>query len=242
MLTRGKSEAPTRPSRFYKTALARAADAGGFIVALDGRSVRTPGGAVLLLPTQALAELIAGEWAAQTDVIVIPKMPATRLAFTTVDLAPGARDGLADLAARFAASDLLCYFADAPEALLARETDHWGPMLTWAETALGLAFVRATGVVHQPQPPQTVEKVRALAAALDDFALTALAHAAGLFGSAILALALQRGELTGDAAFDLSRLDEAFQEERWGVDEDAAVRTAGLRADARMLERWFRSL
>ena len=242
MLTRGKSEAPTRPKRFYTEAAVRPFDGGGFGVTLDARNVKTPAGAVLTLPTRALAELIAAEWAAQAEVIVIPAMPATRLAFTTVDLAPDARGPLADQVAGFAASDLLCYFVEGPETLLERELAHWAPVLDWADRELDLRFIRTTGILHQPQPPETVDRVRALAAGLDDFGLVGVAHAAGLFGSAILALALQRGELTGEAAFDLSRLDEAFQEERWGVDEEAAARTAGMRADAVMLGKWFEAL
>ena len=242
MLTRGKSEPPYRPKRFYKQAAAQPFDGGGFGVTLDGRAVRSPAGAVLTLPTAALVELIAAEWEAQAEFIVIPAMPATRLAFTTVDLASDARGPLADQLGDFAGSDLLCYFVEGPDSLLDRQIAHWGPVLDWATRDLGLSFIRATGIVHQPQPPETTAKVRALATALDDFSLTGVAHAAGLFGSAILALALQRGELTGEAAFDLSRLDEAFQEERWGVDEEAAVRTAAMQAEASMLGKWFLAL
>ena len=84
--------------------------------------------------------------------------------------------------------------------------------------------------------------MHALALDLDDFGLSALAHAAGLFGSAVLALALQRGRLSGQAAHDLARLDEAWQEKQWGVDGEAAIRTEGRLAEALWLERWFRAL
>jgi chaperone required for assembly of F1-ATPase len=241
MLTRGKPQPPDRPKRFYKEASPGPVD-GGFGVLLDGRPVRTPAGARLALPTPALGELLAEEWAAQKDVIVLAQMPATRLAFTTADRAADAREALADSVAAYAGSDLLAYFAEGPESLLERQLSHWGPVLAWAEADLDLHFTRAVGVIHQPQPAATTGRVKALALALDDYRLTGLAHAAALFGSAILALALQRGELSGQAAFDLSRLDEAFQEERWGVDEEAAVRAAAMRAEALMLERWFKAL
>jgi chaperone required for assembly of F1-ATPase len=235
------SESNDKPHRFYK-AVAVAAVADRFQVELDGRAAKTPGGARLGAPTEALASLLAQEWRDQGERIDMGAMPTTRLAFTALDRTPTAREAVAGEVARYAGSDLLCYFAQDPPALLDREVAHWGPVLDWAETRLGLHFVRATGIVHRPQPPETVARVAALASELDDFALTGLAFAAGLFGSAVLAFALQRGQLTGEAVFDLSRLDEAFQEERWGVDAEAAERTAGLRAEALMLERWFAAL
>ena len=96
--------------------------------------------------------------------------------------------------------------------------------------------------MHREQPPETLARVRALALGLDDFGLAGLAFGASLFGSAVLAIGLQRAWLAGDEAFERSRVDEAFQEEKWGVDEEAAERTERLRAEARMLERWFRGL
>jgi len=241
MLTRGKAQSAELPRRFYREAAAGPVD-GGHGVLLDGRPVRTPQGLRMVLPTAALGALVAAEWESQGERIAIGDMPATRLAFTTLDAAANARAALADDVARWAGSDALCYFADRPDALVERELLHWGPVIDWAQTALELQLVRVTGVVHQPQPPETIAKVRALAAALDDFRLTGLAMAASLFGSAILALALERGELTGEAAFALSRLDEAFQEELWGVDAEAAERTARMGTEALMLERWFRAL
>jgi chaperone required for assembly of F1-ATPase len=241
MLTRAKPQPMERPKRFYKAAEAGVVD-GGFGVLLDGRPVRTPAGVRLVLPHKALAELLAEEWAAQGEHIVIDAMHATRLAFTAADRAADVRDAIAEGVAGYAGSELLCYFAEGPESLLERQLAHWGPVLEWAGRELDLHFNRAVGIIHQPQPEATTQRVKALALELDDFALTGLAHAAALFQSAVLALALQRGELTGQAAFDLSRLDETFQEERWGVDEEAAARTAALRAEAVMLERWFKAL
>lgn len=241
MLTRGKSQPPTRPRRFYAAAGMGVLE-GGFSVLLDGRPVRTPGGVKLVLPTSALAQLIAAEWGLQGDHIVLPDMPMTQLAYTAVDRAADAREALADELARYTGSDLLCYLAEGPTALVERELAHWGPVLDWAQAELGLGLARTTGVIHQPQPPAALERARALALELDDFNLTGLIVAAGLFGSAVLALALHRGQLTGEAAFELSRLDDAFQEQQWGVDADAAARTAGLRREALALEKWFGAL
>jgi chaperone required for assembly of F1-ATPase len=241
MLTRAKPAAAERPKRFYKTAEPGPVD-GGFGVLLDGRAVRAPSGARLALPTAALAALAAGEWAAQGEHIVLPDMPVTRLAFTAVDRTPHARDAIAIEIAGRAGADALCYFADGPESLVELETARWGPLLDWAAEALGLELVRVSGLMHRPQPEASLQRVEALALALPDFALTGLVNAAGLYGSAVLAFALERGRLGGEEALELSRLDEAFQEARWGVDAEAAARTAHMRRDAAVLEQWFAAL
>jgi chaperone required for assembly of F1-ATPase len=215
---------------------------GGFTVMLDGRTLRGPKGSPTVLPTQALADEVAGEWAGQGEHLHLAAMHATRLANTAVEQIPQAREATAQAIADYAASDLLCYFALAPAGLVARQTERWGPILDRAEAELRLRFIRAAGVVHQAQPPETLAKVRSIALAVDDFRLTGLAFGAALFGSAVLSIALMRGWLSGEAAFDASRLDEAWQEEKWGVDDEAAQRTERLCGEAAMLERWFRGL
>jgi chaperone required for assembly of F1-ATPase len=215
---------------------------GGFTVMLDGRTLRGPKGALTVLPTEALAAQVAEEWAGQGEELNLAAMHGTRLANTAIESIPQAREATAEAIADYAASDLLCYYALDPAGLVARQTELWGPILERAEAEAGLRFIRAAGVVHQTQPPETLAKVRAIALAADDFGLTGLAFGAALFGSAVLSIALQRAWLSGEAAFDLSRLDEAWQEEKWGVDDEAAQRTARLRGEAAMLERWFRGL
>jgi chaperone required for assembly of F1-ATPase len=215
---------------------------GGFTVMLDSRALRGPKGAQVVLPTQALAGQVAAEWAAQGQTLDLARMHATRLANTAIESVPQAREATAQAIADYAASDLLCYFAVEPEDLLARQERLWGPVLDRAETEGGLRFVRAAGIVHQAQPAETLAQVKALALDLDDFGLTGLAFGAALFGSAVLAIAVRRGWLSGEQAFDLSRLDEAWQEEKWGVDAEAAERTARLRGEATMLQHWFEGL
>lgn len=240
-MKRGFQEASDRPRRFYKAVSIAEAD-GGYAILLDARQVRGPRGGKLISPTRALAEVIADEWEGQGEFLDVPGMHATRLANTAIDSIPQAREATAQSVADYASSDLLCYFAEDPEALVARQTAEWEPVLQRAERELGLSFVRAAGIIHRPQPAPTLLRVRDLAAGLDDFRLAGVAFGASLFGSAVLALALHHGWLDGAQALTLSRLDEIFQEEAWGIDEEAAERVARLSIEAAMLETWFRAL
>lgn len=240
-MARGYREAVDKPRRFYKS-VEVVPEAGGFAVRLDGRPVRTPKGALLALPTESLARQVAEEWQGQGEVLEIARMHATRLANTAIDAIPAAREETAQSVASYAASDLLCYFAEEPQGLVQLQSRHWEPVLQWIEAEVKLSFIRAAGIRHEPQPAATLARVQEMALALDDFGLAGLAFGAALFGSAILAIALQHGWLSGEQAFGLSRLDEAWQEERWGVDAEAAERTERLRTEAAMLGRWFRGL
>ena len=232
-----------RMRRFYTAVDVAPADGGGFAVRLDRRQPRSPQGQPLVLPTEALAQLVAGEWAAQGENILPETMPATRLAWGALALADaGVRQGAVARVAGFAESDLVCYFADGPAPLVERQERRWGAVIDWAGATLGASFHRTQGVIHQPQPPATIARIEALAVAESDFALAGLAASAALFGSAILAFALRHGELTAEAAFELSRLDETFQEERWGVDAQAAARADAMATEAVMLGAWFAAL
>lgn len=240
-MPKGFHEPTEKPRRFYKSVEVAEA-AGGHAVLLDGRVLKTPGGARLILPTAALAHQVAEEWAAQGETIELAQMHASRLANTAIDSIGQAREATADQVARYAGSDLVLYYAEEPEGLVLRQRELWGPVLDRIEKDARLSFVRASGIIHQEQPSESLAGVREIALALDDFALAGLAFGAALFGSAILAIGLQRGWLGGEQAYELSRLDEAWQEERWGVDEEAAERAERLRTESRMLERWFRAL
>jgi chaperone required for assembly of F1-ATPase len=240
-LRKGFHEPAEKPRKFYKT-VSVAEVAGGWQVQLDQRNLRTPKAQLMVLPTRAIAELVAGEWAAQTDVIEMATMHATRLANTAIETIGGSREGVADQIADYAGSDLVCYFAEQPTELVSRQEAAWDPILAKAEAEEGLRFERCTGIIHRDQPAETLTKVRELALSLDDFALAGLAFGVPLFGSAVLAIGVLRGWLGGEEAYELSRIDEAFQEATWGVDEEAAERTARLRIEAQMLDRWFRAL
>jgi chaperone required for assembly of F1-ATPase len=222
------SSTSDRPRRFYKVVRAAPRD-GGYTVLLDGRGARTPAGAPLVVPTQALADLLAAEWDVQAEQINLSAMPANRLASTVIDRTAAAGAAVAAEVARYAGSDVICYFAEAPSTLVEAQVARWGPLLDWARDALGVELHHVAGVIPRTQPAEA-------------FTQAGVAFATPLFGSAILALALQRGQLHADAAFDLSRLEQAYQEARWGVDAEAVERTAGQREEARMVGRWFEAL
>lgn len=205
---------------------------GGFGLIWQGRRLHTPRRQALVFPTRALAEL-----AAEPGQELIT--PALRMAFTAVDRVSATRDAVAQQIADFAGSDVLCYWADQPEWLYVRQREAWAHWLGWAAAVLTFELRSTRGIVHVAQPPEALARVKALALELDDFRLTGLAAATSLFGSAILAFAVERAKLSGEKALAVSRLDEAVQAEQWGVDAEAAARNAALEDEARFLERWF---
>jgi chaperone required for assembly of F1-ATPase len=238
---KGFKESEERVKRFWKEAgVAQVED--GWAVVLDGRTPKTPAHRKLVLPTQASAQLVADEWAAQGEFLDAGTMPATRLASTAIDRVVEVMEAVADEITAYAGNDLTCYLAEVPQSLVERQEREWGAWRNWAETTHGIKLVPVNGIIHQPQDQASLDKVKALALSMDHFQLSCLAMAVPLLGSAILGLALQQGAISGAEAYDLSRLDEAFTEERWGVDEEASARTAAQREETVMLERWFKAL
>lgn len=235
-------QSPDRISRFWTEATVGPHADGGWAVLLDGRTPKTPDKAALVLPTQSAAQLVADEWAAQGKFLDPSTMPATRLASTAIDRIGQAREPVADEIAAYAGSDVVCYLAEHPTPLVERQAREWGPWRDWAAREMGVALEPVAGIVHRPQSPDAIARVKAHALSLDDFRLTGLATAVPLLGSAVLALAVEQGALGGGTAFDLSRIDELFQEEQWGVDAEAAERTEARREEAQLLDLWFRAL
>lgn len=235
-------QSPDRISRFWKDVSVGPHVDGGWAVLLDGRTPKTPDKAVLVLPSEAAARMVADEWAAQGQFLDPSTMPSTRLASTAIDRIGQAREAVADEIAAFAGSDVVCYLAEHPTPLVERQQREWGPWRDWAAREMGVALEPVAGIVHRPQSPDAIARVKAHALSLDDFRLTGLATVVPLLGSAVLALAVEQGALKGDAAFDLSRIDEQFQEDQWGVDAEAAERTQARRDEADLLDRWFRTL
>lgn len=215
--------------RFWKAATVVAVETG-FEVALDGRRVKTPAKSPLILPTRALAEAVAAEWQAQETTIAPESMPCTRSANAAIDKVTPQRTEVAQLIAAYGDSDLLCYRAEGPEALVARQAKAWDPMLDWAASALGARLSVAAGVIHIAQPAESLAVLDAAVAEFDAFELTALHDLVALSGSLVLGLAASHGVAPAEDLWNLSRVDEDWQVELWGADEEAAENAALRRA------------
>ncbi|MDO9418885.1 ATP12 family chaperone protein [Pararhizobium sp.] len=214
------------PKRFYKeVSIGQGAD--GHQVLLDGRPVRTPAKHALAVPTTALAELLRAEWAAQVDVINPALMPVTRLVNTAIDGVATDPQAVFEDILRFSGTDLLCYRAASPEELVARQADLWDPVISFAASSLGARFILIEGVMHREQPR---EAVAAFAVTLKKFdspiALACLHTITTLTGSAILAVAFAEGEIDAAEVWSLAHLDEDWQIDLWGTDDEAEARRA----------------
>lgn len=204
--------------RFWK-AVTVIAEAGGHAIALDGRPVRTPGRLPLALPNAALAEAVADEWRAVGDEIDPRAMPLTGLANAAIERIPVDFEAFADGLAAYAESDLLCYRAEGPESLVARQAAAWDPLLDWASTAYGVRFVVTTGIIHRPQPGETLARLRAAVRGYGPFKLAALSPIVTISGSLIAGLALAERAAAPEAIWLAAELDEDWQAEQWGEDE-----------------------
>ena len=209
------------PKRFWTRAEVVARD-GGFAVDLDDRAVKTPYETPLILPTRGLAELVAAEWQAQTDRIDPTTMPATRAANSAIDKVTPQREAVAAMLSAYGENDLLCYRADGPEELVARQAEAWDPWLEWSRQALDAPLRVTTGIMPIEQPPDSLDRLRAQVDRLDAWELTGFHDLVQLSGSLVLALAVARRKLEADDAWQISRVDERFQAEQWGEDEEAA--------------------
>ena len=200
------------------------------MILLDGKKIKTPMRKTLALPSRALADAIAEEWRGQGEKIIPATMPLTKIANTAIDRAAGNDVAVVTGIAAYA-NDLLCYRAEAPDDLAARQNELWDPLLDWAAERHGILLRCAVGITHIEQPEESVAAVRAALAAHDAFVLTALHTAATICGSVILVLALADGRLNAEEAFALSQLDEQYQAEKWGTDAEAAKRSVALAAE-----------
>lgn len=219
--------------RFWTTVAVDAAPDGGYGIRLDARPVRTPAKAPLVLPTRPLAEAVAAEWQAQGQVIDTHTMPFTRSANAAIDKVATQFDEVADLIAAYGESDLLCYRATEPERLAARQHAAWQPLLDWANARYDAPLVVTRGVAPVAQPPESVARLRAAVQRLDPFRLTALHDLVGISGSLVIGLAAGENAYAADALWTWSRIDEDWQAELWGQDDEAAA--AGLRKRADFL-------
>jgi len=237
-MSKARAENRPLPKRFYAEA-GVVSEEGGHLVALDGRPVKTPARRNLAAPTTELAGVIAQEWAAQVEEIDPSTMPLTRLAHVAIDRMPEARDAVARDIARFAQTDLLSHRSE-DEALAARQREEWDPFLSWAGTALDAPLKATDSLLALEQPEASLKALEAQAGALDDWRLTGLASATPMLGSIVLAFALLHEEVGSARAFEISRLEERFQNDRWGEDAEAVARAAAMLRDLSAVERLFR--
>jgi chaperone required for assembly of F1-ATPase len=212
--------------RFYK-----AVDVVDGAIRLDGRAVKTPARNPLHLPTPQLADAVAAEWEAQGESIDPRTMPLTGLSNAAIDrVAPNPATFAAPLAA-YAETDLLCYRADGPDGLVERQAQLWNPLLAWAQSRYDVGFTVTTGIIHAPQPEETVRRLGEALVARDAFALAAMSPLVTIGGSLVTALALAENAIGAAAAFDATHLDELWQAELWGEDPLAIAAREARRAD-----------
>ena len=227
--------------RFFE-AVDVATEDNGYSVRLDGRSVRTPEGSEVLLPTLKLAELIALEWSAQEDDIKPLSMPLMRLACTALDKVAPVREQVIEQLVRYGESDLLCYRAERPDDLVRLQSESWQPILDWLQEKKSVSLNVTSGIIHISQPEDSLLKLSQLISEYDDFKLSALGELTQLTGSLSLGLACLDGRIEGAYAFEASQLDEDWQAEQWGHDYEAIDRRKNLKTDINAATRFLEAL
>ncbi len=228
-----------KAKRFWTEATA-GPEGDGFAVRLDGRPVRTPAKRPLILPTRAMAEAVAAEWAAVDAEVDPRRMPVTRAANAAIDKVAVQFDEVAAMIAAYGRTDLLCYRATGPQALVRAQAAAWDPMLDWAARTYGARLAVAEGVVPVAQPAEATARLAAEVFACSPFRLTALHDLVALTGSLVLGLAATGGDFDPDHLWRLSRFDEDWQAAEWGEDAEAAEAAARKHEDFRRAGAFWR--
>ncbi|MEM6276460.1 MAG: ATP12 family protein [Pseudomonadota bacterium] len=226
-----------KSKRFWTSAEVEQVD-GGFTVTLDGRGVKTPGRASLVVPTRALAEAISVEWAEQGEIIDPLSMPATRAANSAIEKITPQRDAVVAALAEYGESDLLCYRAERPQELVARQVAAWDPLLDWARTQLGADLKTTTGVMFVAQDPAALAALRAALEDANAFELAGLHDLIMLSGSFVIGLKAREVEDV-TPLWEASRVDETFQADEWGYDEEAVEVAEAKRAAFEAAHRFY---
>ncbi|CUH78813.1 ATP12 family chaperone protein [Tropicibacter naphthalenivorans] len=226
------------PKRFWKTTEVAPVDAG-FTVLLDGRGIKTPAKTPIHVPTEGLARALATEWDAQEDKVNPATMPYTRTTNSALDKVATQHAEVADMLAAYGDSDLLCYRADHPEELVQRQALLWDPMLDWLDQTFAVRLTPVAGVIHAPQDPAGQATLTREVHALSPFQLAAFHDLVAMSGSLVLALAAARGAADLEELWELSRLDELWQEEQWGKDEEAQAKAEYKRGEFLHAGRYF---
>ena len=208
------------PKRFWTSTNTTPVE-NGFGVLLDNRPVRTPAKAILYLPSLKLAEHVAREFDAQEEKIDPTTMPYTRTANAAIDKVAQQHAEVASMLADYGDSDLLCYRADGPNALVARQAKEWDPLLDWAAQELGAKLETRTGVMHTAQSAEALSALRARVLGMTNFELAAFHDLVSISGSLIIGFAAALSHRSAEDLWAVSRLDEIWQAEQWGEDEEA---------------------
>ncbi len=226
--------------RFYKKTGVDGVDSG-FRILLDGKPMKTPAKAMLVVPTRTLAEAIAGEWNGVPDKMEInaAHLPLTRLAATGLDRVTPQRVQVVADTAKYAGSDLLCYRATTPPSLVKLQHDAWQPLLDWAAERHRAPLAVANGMTFVEQPVDSVARLRDAVDTYDNLALSALYNLTHTSGSVVIALAVAEGRLDADGAFAAAQVDELYQIERWGDDPTALKQREGVRKDIEACTRFL---
>ena len=225
--------------RFWKVVTVEP-EGDGWTIKLDGRAVKTPARAPLVVPTKTLADAIADEWRSVGDAIDPRAMPLTGLANAAIDRVAPDRQKFAQGLARYADADLACYRAEDPRELVERQEQEWDKLLAWARRRYDRDFATTCGIIHVAQPEATVERLSHAVAALDAFRLAGLSPLVTVGGSLVAALAVLEGAITAEDAWQSVSVDDCWQIERWGADAEATATLENRRRDffagARFLE------
>lgn len=216
--------------RFYEQVQYVAQD-GGFAIQLDGRSVKTPMKKPLILPNEKLAQAVQGEWGAQGEKIDPYSMPLTRLANAALDRIEAERDAVIEQIIRFCGTDLLCYRADAPESLVEAQAQAWDPLLDWLKSELDIYLPVAVGITPIHVEDGLEAKFKTQIDALDVFALSGLGAIVSAAGSLVVGLGVLHGHIDGEQAYLAASVDERYQLDRWGADDDAEAQLKGREKD-----------
>lgn len=221
--------------KFYKNAEAGAAP-GGYVIRLDGKTLKTPLQHPFILLSPSLAAEIAQEWNVQKDEIAPASMPLTQLVYTMIDKGHGSdRAAMTAEIAKYAGSDLVCYFATHPADLVARQEKAWRPLLEWMRAEHDVAFETVSGIQYINQPQEAVKKIGKLVADMDAADFTVMQAATGLFGSPVLALALLHKKINAEEAYQAAMVDEIYQLDKWGEDALARRKLDHIRAETTAL-------
>lgn len=216
--------------KFYENATILVDD-DGYLVALDGRTVKTPGKQKLLLPTKLLAETVAQEWNAQDEDIIPDSMPITQLSNTAIDRVMPNRDAIIEELVGYAHTDLVCYREDSEQELINLQTEQWQPVLDWLSDTYGIQLRSTSGILPIAQSDSNIAKIKAIVSEFSDHELTAFHECVKGLGSLALGLAVVKGFRSLDLCWQASILEQTFQEKAWGTDSEVAEKRSKLKKE-----------